>query len=87
MCNFIIRNTVKSYATVDYFEEKDVNDGEQTESIKAGEPVEVVAIHNDDVFVLVNGDKEKPVTVPLNTFVHMFSDKDPNKKEKTDKKS
>ena len=72
MCNFVIR-PIKSYATVDYFEEKSVNGGEQTELVKRGEFVEVRGIHVNDVFGFLNGDKENPVTIPLESFIHGFT--------------
>jgi hypothetical protein len=79
MCNFIIR-PIKCYATVD------VNDDDSGSAnpIVAGEAFTVKSVTNGLV-VLVRED-DALVNVPLEVYVHTFSDKDPNKKEKKDSK-
>jgi hypothetical protein len=68
MCNFIVR-PIKSYATIDLYDESgDV-------IVRKGDSVEIKSIIGKNV---VSGD----FAVPLEVFVHSFSDKDPNKKSK-----
>lgn len=76
MCNFIIRQDVKSYATVDLV--KDERDGE-TVYIERGDWVEIQYIKDGAVHGLKRGVVD--VVVPLETFTHAFSDTDPNKKD------
>ncbi len=74
MCNFIIR-PIKCYATVD------VNEGSSGSAnpIKAGEAFTVKEVVDGSVVLVREGDTV--VNVPLTTFVHTFSDKDPSKKK------
>lgn len=81
MCNFIIRKDVKSYATIDVVEEQ--RDGEVI-TIEQGDWLEVQYIKDKSVHALKMGVVD--VVVPLEVFVHAFSDKNPNEK-KEDKKS
>lgn len=84
MCNFIIRKDVKSYATIDIVEEQ--RDGNVI-TIEQGDWLEVQYIKDKSVHALKMGVVD--VVVPLEVFVHAFSNKDPNAKEakKEDKKS
>lgn len=74
MCNFIIR-PIKCYVTVDL----NLSDSGSANPINAGDPLTVKEV-NDTQVVLVR-DNDTVVNVPLEVFVHTFSDKDPNKKE------
>ena len=76
MCQFIIR-PVDCYATVDYLSDK------TSIELEAGQKVKVKHVSVDTVTVIAeNVAKEKyEVNIPIATFVHMFSLKDPNAKE------
>jgi hypothetical protein len=68
MCNFIIR-PIKSYATIDVYDENG------NVVIRKGDSVDVKSIKGNNV---ISGS----FSVPVDVFVHTFSDKDPNKKSK-----
>lgn len=80
MCNFIIRPQ-KCYATVDL----DLADSGSANPITADEALTVKSV-TDNYVVLVR-DNDTVVNVPLNVFVHTFSDKDPNEKKEAKKDS
>ncbi len=73
MCNFIIR-PIKCYATVDI---ETVGEGED---LKTGEVVTVKSVESNGRVVVVR-ENDKTAMIPMEVFVHTFSDKDPNKKE------
>lgn len=78
MCNFIIR-PIKCYATVDI--ESDNSDS--MNPIKAGDAMTVKGVYNDQVTLV--RDNDTIVRVDISTFVHTFSDKDPNEKKDSKK--
>ena len=78
MCNFIIRQEVKSYATVDLVRSE--LDGDVI-FIEHGDSFEVDYIKEGVVYGRKGGIVD--ISVPLSTFVHTFSDKDPKKKKES----
>lgn len=74
MCNFIIRDTVKSYATADTHIMAD----EGVHVVKKGTVVKVLHTTADGVMCKI-GDKE--YLFSYDQFTHVFSDKDPNKQD------
>ncbi len=76
MCNFIIR-PIKCYATVDVISTN--GESESANDIKAGEAFTVKSVVDGKVTLVRENDAV--VYVPVSTFVHTFSDKDPNKKD------
>lgn len=81
MCNFIIR-PIKSYATVDLFLQSAPG---VTTRLYAGEYVTVKEVDQHGVVLASpsgeNFEDKELVWIPMNVFVHVFSDKDPNAKE------
>lgn len=75
MCNFIIR-PIKCYATVDI----ESSDNVGANPVEAGEAFTVRKVKDGGV-ILVR-DNDTVVNIDLATFVHTFSDKDPNEKAK-----
>lgn len=78
MCNFIIR-PIKSYATIDYYE---LRDGEKQKVVGSGDAVSVKYIVGNRVYCLPDqgdDDDDKLITIPMNVYTNIFSDKDPNK--------
>ena len=80
MCNFIIR-PIKSYATVDT---KAYNDKTKTwEDVPLGTVVVPKQVFGGNVFYDVEDGTERCIN--LEDFIHVFSDKDPKEKKKSDK--
>jgi hypothetical protein len=77
MCNFVIR-PVKSFCTIDIYSEP------TKVLIKAGDSFTVSHIEGDTVVGDVNG--TAGLAVPLSVYIHSFSLKDPNAKEKKESK-
>lgn len=82
MCNFIIR-PIKCYATVD-INTSQVQSGSINE-VKAGDALTVKEVTDRSMVVLVRDD-DTIVNIPMETFIHVFSDKDPKEEKKDSKK-
>ena len=78
MCNFIIR-PIDCYVTVDY------KSDDSTTELETGQKVKVKHVTPYNVVVVAkNIAKENyEVSVPTEVFVHIFSDKDPSKNNKS----
>lgn len=81
MCNFIIR-PIKCYATVDITSTKDIS--ESANDIKQGDELTVKEVHNGYVVLVRKNDTV--VNVSMETYIHTFSDKDPNAKKENKSK-
>jgi ribosomal protein L2 len=82
MCNFIIR-PIKCYATVGIVSTN--GESESANDIKAGEELTVSKVVDGKVCLVRQSDAV--VYVPMETFVHTFSDKKPEAEKQKAKES